>query len=77
MARTAAALHILVRTEAKAREVLEKLEKGAKFDQLAKRFLPALQGVMVETWENLPRVPWLGRLIKQYSVAHYSSLMAQ
>ncbi|WP_226574037.1 peptidylprolyl isomerase PpiC [Mangrovibacter yixingensis] len=38
MARTAAALHILVRTEAKAREVLEKLEKGAKFDQLAKRF---------------------------------------
>lgn len=38
MARVAAALHILVKTEEKALDILAKLEKGAKFDQLARRF---------------------------------------
>ncbi|NUU68729.1 peptidylprolyl isomerase [Enterobacteriaceae bacterium BIT-l23] len=38
MARTAAALHILVKTEAKAREIMEQLEKGKSFDHLAKRY---------------------------------------
>lgn len=37
MARTAAALHILVKTEKEAISVLEKLKKGANFQQLAKQ----------------------------------------
>lgn len=38
MAKTAAALHILVKTEAKAQDIMAKLEKGASFDYLAKRY---------------------------------------
>ncbi|QYJ81673.1 peptidylprolyl isomerase PpiC [Shewanella aegiceratis] len=37
MARTAAALHILVKHKELAEEIIEKLNKGAKFDQLAKK----------------------------------------
>lgn len=37
MAKTAAALHILVKTEKLAQEILTKLEKGSSFDYLAKR----------------------------------------
>ncbi len=38
MARTAHALHILVKSEAKAKEILEQLKKGAKFQALAKKY---------------------------------------
>lgn len=38
MAKTAAALHILVKTEAKAQEIMVQLEKGTGFDYLAKRY---------------------------------------
>lgn len=38
MATSAAALHILVKTETLALEILGKLEKGASFDYLAKRY---------------------------------------
>lgn len=34
---TAAALHILVKTEKEALEILDQLKKGKKFDALAKR----------------------------------------
>lgn len=37
MARKAAALHILVKTEAEARNILKQLEEGANFQQLAKK----------------------------------------
>ncbi len=37
MAKTAAALHILVKHEAKAQELLKQLEKGANFQALAKK----------------------------------------
>ena len=37
MAKTAAALHILVKQEAEARVLLEKLKKGENFQQLAKK----------------------------------------
>jgi peptidyl-prolyl cis-trans isomerase C len=37
MAKTAAALHILVKEEALAKELLAKLEKGENFQQLAKK----------------------------------------
>ena len=38
MAKTAAALHILVKTEKLAQEIMTKLEKGSSFDHLAKRY---------------------------------------
>lgn len=38
MARTAAALHILVKTEKLALEIMQKLERGVSFDTLAKRY---------------------------------------
>jgi len=37
MARTAAALHILVKTEQQCLEIKKKLDKGANFQQLAKK----------------------------------------
>ncbi|MBY5922229.1 peptidylprolyl isomerase PpiC [Ferrimonas balearica] len=37
MAKTASALHILVKHEAKAQELLKQLEKGANFQTLAKK----------------------------------------
>ncbi|WP_019029099.1 peptidylprolyl isomerase [Colwellia piezophila] len=37
MARTAAALHILVKHKEQAEEILKKIEKGAKFQTLAKK----------------------------------------
>ncbi len=37
MARKAAALHILVKTEAEAKKILKQLEEGANFQQLAKK----------------------------------------
>ncbi|GAA4896381.1 peptidylprolyl isomerase PpiC [Ferrimonas pelagia] len=38
MAKTAAALHILVKHESKAKELLLQLEKGANFQNLAKKY---------------------------------------
>ncbi|GAA0786469.1 peptidylprolyl isomerase PpiC [Marinobacterium sediminicola] len=35
---TAAALHILVKTEKEALDILDQLKKGKKFDALAKRY---------------------------------------
>ncbi len=37
MAKTAAALHILVKHKEQAEEIITKLQKGAKFDVLAKK----------------------------------------
>lgn len=38
MVKTASAMHILVKTEKLANDILAKLEKGASFDYLAKRY---------------------------------------
>lgn len=38
MAKTAAALHILVKEEALAKNLLAQLEKGSNFQQLAKKY---------------------------------------
>lgn len=38
MAKTAAALHILVKTEKQALDIMAKLDEGASFDHLAKRY---------------------------------------
>ena len=38
MARSAAALHILVKHEAQAKDILQQLKKGAKFHVLAKKY---------------------------------------
>lgn len=38
MARTAAALHILVKHKEQAEELLDKINKGAKFQTLAKKY---------------------------------------
>ena len=38
MAKSAAALHILVKEEKLAQEILAKLERGVSFDHLAKRY---------------------------------------
>lgn len=38
MARTAAALHILVKHESQAKDILQQLKKGAKFQTLAKKY---------------------------------------
>ncbi|WP_299010138.1 peptidylprolyl isomerase [uncultured Shewanella sp.] len=38
MARTASALHILVKHKEQAEEIINKLEKGAKFHVLAKKY---------------------------------------
>lgn len=40
MARTASALHILVKTEAQALDIMKQLAAGADFQQLAKNTLP-------------------------------------
>ncbi|WP_375748305.1 peptidylprolyl isomerase PpiC [Vibrio sp. HN007] len=38
MARSAAALHILVKHESQAKDILQQLKKGAKFQTLAKKY---------------------------------------
>jgi peptidyl-prolyl cis-trans isomerase C len=38
MARNAAALHILVKHESQAKDILQQLKKGAKFHVLAKKY---------------------------------------
>ncbi|WP_163930259.1 peptidylprolyl isomerase [Paraferrimonas sp. SM1919] len=38
MARTAAALHILVKHQQQAEDIIKQLEKGAKFQTLAKKY---------------------------------------
>lgn len=38
MAKTASALHILVKHKEQAEDIIKKLDKGAKFDVLAKKY---------------------------------------
>lgn len=46
MAKSAAALHILVKEEKLAHEILAKLERSISFDHLAKRYSKCPSGVM-------------------------------
>ncbi|MGU7801700.1 peptidylprolyl isomerase, partial [Escherichia coli] len=45
MAKSAAALHILVKEEKLAHEILAKLERGVSFDHLAKRYSKCPSGL--------------------------------
>ena len=68
MAKSAAALHILVKEEKLAQEILAKLERGVSFDHLAKRYSTAAIS------ESLIKESWLGRSIRQSSAARCSNL---
>lgn len=50
MAKSAAALHILVKEEKLAHEILAKLERGVSFDHLAKRYSKCPSDAMAAIW---------------------------
>ena len=54
----ACAQHILVKTEKQCLEIKEKIEKGADFGQMAKRFSTCPSGKRFAIWENFPREIW-------------------
>ncbi len=71
MAKTAAALHILVKEEALAKEILTKLEKGGSFQQLAKKHSTCPSGKNGGDLGSSVRVRWCPHLIKRFSPARY------
>ena len=64
MAKTAAALHILVKEEALAKEILAKLAKGGNFQQLAKKHSTCPSGRNGGDLGSFARDRWCRRLIR-------------
>lgn len=64
MAKTAAALHILVKEEKLALDLLEQLKNGADFGKLAKNTLSARQANVAAIWVNSARARWFRHSIK-------------
>ncbi len=58
MAKTAAALHILVKQEAEAKVLLEKLKKGRISSSLLKNTPSALQAETAAIWVNSGGERW-------------------
>lgn len=58
MARTAAALHILVKHKEQADDILAQLKKGAKFHVLAKKYSTCPSGKKAATWVNFVKAKW-------------------
>ncbi|ADO11514.1 Chaperone surA precursor [Pantoea vagans C9-1] len=65
MAKTAAALHILVKEEALAKEILAKLAKGGNFQELAKKHSTCPSGRKGAIWASSGRDRWCRPLIKR------------
>ncbi len=65
MARTACALHILVKTEAQALDIMKQLAAGANFQQLAKKYSTCPSKKRGGDLGEFKKVTWLRRSIKQ------------
>lgn len=74
MAKTAAALHILVKQEAQAKALLAQLEKGANFQQLAKKHSTCPSGRNGGDLGSFAKGRWCRRLIKRCSPARCCNL---
>ena len=77
MAKSAAALHILVKEEKLAHEILAKLERGISFDHLAKRYSKCPSGRHGGDLGEFRRGRWSARLIKLSSAVRCSNPMAR
>lgn len=71
MARTASALHILVKHKEQADDILAKLKKGAQFDVLAKKHSTCPSGKQGGNLGSLQKVKWYPHLIKFASMVSY------
>lgn len=77
MAKTAAALHILVKEEAQAKELLLRLQKGASFQQLAKKYSTCPSGRKGGELGEFRRARWFRPLIRRRFPVRYSLHMAR
>ena len=66
MAKSAAALHILVKEEKLALEILAKLERGVSFDHLAKRYSKCPSGRNGGDLGEFQQGAMVGPLLKPY-----------
>ncbi|GAM68092.1 peptidyl-prolyl cis-trans isomerase ppiC [Vibrio sp. JCM 19236] len=63
MARTAHALHILVKSKDKAEDIMKQLKKGAKFQTLARKYSTCHQVKRAVTLVSSSKVKWFISLI--------------
>ncbi|VTN64223.1 peptidyl-prolyl cis-trans isomerase ppiC [Klebsiella pneumoniae] len=77
MAKSAAALHILVKEEKLALEILAKLERGVSFDHLAKRYSKCPSGRNGGDLGEFQQGAMVGPLIKPSSAVRCSNPMAR
>lgn len=73
MKKTAAALHILVKEEKLAQEILAKLERGISFDHLAKRYSKCPSGRNGGDLGSFSKARWSAHSIRRSLAAHFSS----
>ncbi len=67
MARTAHALHILVKHKDKADDIMAQLKKGKKFAELARKYSTCPSGKKGAIWASLKKVRWYLSLTKWFS----------
>lgn len=77
MVKTAAALHILVKEEKLAQEILAKLERGISFDHLAKRYSKCPSGRNGGDLGEFKQGRWSARSIRRSLAARFLSPLAR